>query len=78
MQNEPIELDGVSYDVLPAGELGDSQRKAWNLPPRGTLCACPLCSCVNEADVGSVEHPICGCCLADCPDVHPDAETVTT
>ena len=28
----------------------------------------------GASDVGSVEHPICGCCLADCPDVHPHAD----
>jgi hypothetical protein len=69
-----IVLDGVIHGVVFSGDLSDAERSAQGFPPKGTKCACSKCSCENEADVGSVEHPICGCCLADCPDVHPDAE----
>lgn len=35
------------------------------------LCRCPDCECTNVTDllVGD-DTPVCGCCLADCPDVH--------
>ena len=69
-----IVLDGVAYEVVFSEDLTDSQRSERGLPPRGTRCGCDRCECQNEADIGTVEDPICGCCLADCPDVHPDAE----
>lgn len=56
--------------VLFSAELSDHDRARPDHPARGTACACPDCSCANEADVGTPAHPICGCCLADCPDVH--------
>lgn len=37
---------------------------------RGTLCSCPDCACTNEADIDLGRGPVCGCCAADCPDVH--------
>lgn len=35
-------------------------------------CRCPDCECTNTTDilVGDDDTPMCGCCLADCPDVH--------
>lgn len=33
-------------------------------------CAGSDCHCGNTADCGTVKHPICGCRLADRPDVH--------
>lgn len=38
-------------------------------------CPCLDCECTNTTDllVGDNNTPMCGCCLADCPDVHgPD------
>ena len=45
-------------------------------PAETTACQCPQgCGCGNDADLVYGEIAICGCCLADCPDVHgPDAE----
>ncbi|QAY60000.1 hypothetical protein ET475_08345 [Microbacterium protaetiae] len=72
--DESIEIDGVIYEVAFSSELDDAQRADLGLPARGTMCACSRCACENEADAGRIEHPICGCCLADCPDVHPPAD----
>jgi len=33
-------------------------------------CACPDCSCTDEADMGAPDDRIYGCCLADCPYAH--------
>lgn len=66
-----VVLGGVEYDVVFASEVGDERRAELDLPARGTGCSCIDCVCENEADAGSVAHPMCGCCLADCPDVHP-------
>jgi hypothetical protein len=33
-------------------------------------CACGDCHCV-ELCIGAPKFPECGCCMADCPDVHP-------
>lgn len=66
-----VVLDGIEYDVVFASEVGDERRAELDLPARGTGCSCIVCVCENEADAGSVAHPMCGCCLADCPDVHP-------
>lgn len=35
-------------------------------------CRCPDCECTNTTDllVGDGATPMCGCCLADCPQVH--------
>lgn len=41
--------------------------------PEGTDCECVAvgCSCENDADlVRSDGTAICGCCFAECPDVH--------
>lgn len=40
----------------------------------GTLCACALqgCSCGQTADFRWRGEALCGCCLGDCPDVHPE------
>ena len=69
-----IVIDGVTYDLALEGELGDAERVGRGYPPRGLKCSCTRCSCENEGDVGALEHPICGCCLADCPDVHPGVD----
>ena len=71
---QTVELDGQLYEVIFSSDLDDAKRAEWGMPARGTKCACTRCACTNEADCGSVEHPICGCCLADCPDVHPEGE----
>lgn len=42
---------------------------------RPVACRCPDCECVNTTDllVSDDDTPMCGCCLASCPDVHgPD------
>lgn len=36
----------------------------------GRKCTCPICTCGNEADLDLGRGPVCGCCAADCPDVH--------
>jgi hypothetical protein len=37
----------------------------------GTACQCPEhCGCGNEAYLLQDGVPVCGCCMADCPDVH--------
>ncbi|GAA3932544.1 hypothetical protein GCM10022383_08820 [Microbacterium soli] len=72
---ETVELDGVEYALTFVGDLDDEQRVAQGMPPRGTACGCQECSCANEADLWWGGSPICGCCLADCPDVHPGNET---
>lgn len=69
-----IEFDGVSYTVVFSGDLDDEALTELGLPAAGTRCACDRCECTNEADTGTPEHPICGCCRADCPDVHPWAQ----
>src|SRR5690349_8972673 len=34
-------------------------------------CACPDCTCRNFGDIiTNSGRPMCGCCMADCPDVH--------
>lgn len=39
-------------------------------------CGCPDCTCPNPGDIDLGNGPMCGCCLADCPDVHgPDGKT---
>lgn len=73
-QDRVVVLDGIEYDIVFASESDDEQRIKLDLPARGTRCTCAACVCENDADAGSVEHPICGCCLADCPDVHPDTD----
>lgn len=70
-QDRVVVLGGIEYDIVFAPEIDDKQRFELDLPPRGTRCTCAVCLCENDADAGSVEHPMCGCCLADCPDVHP-------
>ncbi|GGO92889.1 hypothetical protein GCM10011584_30340 [Nocardioides phosphati] len=45
----------------------------------GTRCGCPLCSCAcgNDADLLAADGtPLCGCCYADCPDVHDQTHVV--
>lgn len=74
MQNEDpvyVEADGERYKVVFSAELNNDERAALGHPAVGTPCACSRCTCSNDADMGTPEHPICGCCLADCPDVHP-------
>ena len=69
-----IEIDGVRFEVQFASEMTDEERQQLGMPARGTPCACPDCTCTNESDMGTPEHPRCGCCVADCPDVHgPEA-----
>lgn len=35
------------------------------------VCRCPRqCGCGNTTDLLAGDVPYCGCCLADCPDVH--------
>lgn len=67
-----VVLGGIEYDVVFASEASDGRRIELDLPVRGTRCSCTDCVCENEADAGTREHPFCGCCLADCPDVHPE------
>lgn len=67
-----VVLGGVEYDVVLASEVDDDRPIETGLPSRGTVCSCSRCACVNEADAGSAAHSICGCCLADCPDVCPE------
>lgn len=46
--------------------------------PPGRPCECPDCECVNDADIQfeNSERALCGCCIADCPDVHgPQGKT---
>lgn len=69
-----VVLGGIEYDVVFASEVSDGRRIKLDLPVRGTRCSCTDCVCENEADAGSLDHPFCGCCLADCPDVHPESE----
>ncbi|MBK8445274.1 MAG: hypothetical protein IPL41_00695 [Micropruina sp.] len=48
------------------------------LTEHGIRCECqhPGCSCTNDADlILSDGTCVCGCCLADCPDVHGGAKT---
>lgn len=73
-QDRTVVLGGIEYDIVFASEIDDEQRVGLDLPPRGTACRCAKCACANEADSGSVAHPLCGCCLADCPDVHPEKD----
>lgn len=70
-----VVLGGIEYDVVFASEVSDNQRIELGLPARGTGCSCDECACDNQADAGTIERPMCGCCLADCPDVHPEGET---
>lgn len=46
----------------------------------GTACQCPEnCGCGNDADLIDNGIPVCGCCMADCPDVHgPNGRTWRT
>ena len=71
-QDRTVVLGGIEYDIVFAFEVNDEQRIELNLPARGTRCSCARCVCENEADAGSVARPMCGCCLADCPDVHAE------
>ena len=34
------------------------------------LCNCDVCECVNREYMAGAG--LCGCCAADCPDVHPE------
>lgn len=72
-----VVLGGVEYDIVFASEVSDDRRLELGLPARGTRCSCKDCVCRNEADAGTLQHPLCGCCLADCPDVHPVHEDDT-
>jgi hypothetical protein len=76
-QGRVMVLGGIEYDIVFASEINDEQRIELDLPARGMRCSCPVCVCVNEADAGSVARPMCGCCLADCPDVHPKRDSST-
>jgi hypothetical protein len=75
MKNQDLDrtvvLGGIEYNIVFASEVNDEQRLELNLPARGTRCSCKECVCENDADAGSAACPMCGCCLADCPDVHP-------
>lgn len=66
-----VVLGGIEYDVVFESEVGDERRAELDLPARGTGCSCIVCVCESEADASSVAHHMCGCCLAECPDVHP-------
>ena len=51
------------------------------LTERGVRCKCrrPGCSCNNDADLILADRSrVCGCCLVDCPDVHPDTDSTDT
>lgn len=39
-------------------------------PEQEQSCACDRCTCADLADLTLGEVPLCGCCAADCPDVH--------
>lgn len=41
---------------------------------QGILCACQIeeCLCQDTADFRWRGEALCGCCLGDCPDVHPE------
>ena len=54
--------DDNEFVVVTAAELG---------VPEGQMCQCDECFCINEAGVPAGELFLCGCCMADCPDVHP-------
>lgn len=69
-QDRVVVLGGIEYDIVSASEVSDVRRAELDLPVRGTRCSCEKCACENDADAGSAAHPVCGCCLADCPDVH--------
>lgn len=69
-----VVLGGIEYDIVFATQIDDEQRIELGLPAHGTRCTCAVCVCENDADAGSVEHPICGC---DRPDVHPDTDLAT-
>jgi len=48
------------------------------LTERGVRCECqkPGCSCTSDADLILPDGArVCGCCLVDCPDVHPDTDS---
>ncbi len=79
MKNEDsdrvVVLDGIEYDIVFASEVSDDRRIDLRLPARGTRCSCRDCARENHADAGTIEHPMCGCCLADRPDVHPERQT---
>lgn len=36
-------------------------------------CRCERCTCTDPADLTVGGMPLCGCCAADCPDVHGEA-----
>lgn len=74
-QDRTVVLVGIEHGILFASGVNDEQRIGLNLPARGTLCSWKECVCENDADSGSVAHPICGCWLADCPYVHGESDT---
>ena len=65
-----VTLDGETHLVVFSADLTDAERAELGHPALGTRCACSDCNCANNADMGTQDHPICGCCLADCPDAH--------
>jgi hypothetical protein len=74
-QDRVVVLGGIEYDIVFASEVDDERRVELDLPSRGTTCSCDVCGCENDADAGSIAHPMCGCCLADCPEIHPKVGT---
>ena len=54
--------DKMEFVTVTAADLG---------VPEGQMCQCQECYCVDEADMPCGELFLCGCCMADCPDVHP-------
>ena len=51
------------------------------LTERSVRCECQKsgCSCTNDADlILSDGSRVCGCCLVDYPDVHPDTDSTGT
>lgn len=64
MKNEDsgrvVVLGGIEYDVVFASEVSDDQRIELGLPARGAHCSCDDCACDNQADAGTIEHPMCG------------------
>lgn len=57
-----VSVAGNTLDAMKVLDEGEPMRP----------CRCPDCECTNVTDllVGGDDTPVCGCCLADCPDVH--------
>lgn len=68
-------MSGPPRDDPPdhVGLIGAStpELKSWT-DLSGVACTCRRCVCTETAEV-VLGAPLCGCCAADCPDVHRGA-----